>query len=168
MSAPGCAGPGTPALPALIAAHAAAIPFVAASRAGGRLSRLAIDYEVANPFTATHPASPLVSNLIVTRRGPKGTRNTLFNGRVTVRRPGDRAEQSMLDNETGFRAALDSTFGLTLPEADLTGTPEVVDRKGTRGATHSLRMVILGRHRRDEVARCQPGCRCGVLAAQGR
>jgi N-hydroxyarylamine O-acetyltransferase len=98
--------------------------------------RLSIDYEVANWFTATHPASPFVSHLIVARPGPSGTRNTLFNGRVTVRRPGDRVDRFKLDNEGEFQAALDGTFGLTLPAADLTAALEALDRKGTRSAAH--------------------------------
>jgi N-hydroxyarylamine O-acetyltransferase len=98
--------------------------------------RLSIDYEVANWFTATYPASPFVDNLIVTRPGPEGTRNTLFNDRVTVRRRGNLVDRSMLGDEADFRAALDSTFGLTLPDADLTGALLAMDRKGTRGTTH--------------------------------
>jgi N-hydroxyarylamine O-acetyltransferase len=98
--------------------------------------RLSIDYEVANWFTATHPASPFVSHLIVARPGPEGTRNTLFNGRVTVRRPGDRVDRFRLENESEFRATLDNTFGLTLPATDLTAALAALDRKGTRGVTH--------------------------------
>jgi N-hydroxyarylamine O-acetyltransferase len=97
--------------------------------------RLAIDYEVANWFTATHPASPFVSNLIVARPGPRGARNTLFNGRVTVRRPGERAERSVLD-DADFGRELEARFGLTLPDADVTAALDVLDRKGTRGAQH--------------------------------
>lgn len=98
--------------------------------------RLGVDYEVANWFTATHPASPFVSNLIVARPGPDGARNTLFNGRVTVRRRGDPAERSRLEHAADFRAALDGTFGLSLSDADLAQALETLDRKGTRGATH--------------------------------
>jgi N-hydroxyarylamine O-acetyltransferase len=98
-------------------------------------SRLAIDYEVANWFTATHPASPFVSNLIVALPGPDGTRNTLFNGRVTVRRPGEPAERYMLDDRD-FATTLEKRFGLVLADVDLTAALEVLGRKGTRGAGH--------------------------------
>ena len=98
--------------------------------------RLPVDYEVANWFTATHPASPFVNNLIVARPGPDRTRNTLFNDRMTVRRPGDRVDRFKLDNESEFQAALDGTFGLTLSDTDLAGALEALKRKGTRGATH--------------------------------
>jgi N-hydroxyarylamine O-acetyltransferase len=98
--------------------------------------RLAIDYEVANWFTATHPGSPFVNNLIVTRPGPQGTRSTLFNERVTVRRRGDPAERFRLDTEGDFQAAIETRFGLVLSGADLTAALAALDRKGTRGDTH--------------------------------
>jgi N-hydroxyarylamine O-acetyltransferase len=97
--------------------------------------RLAVDYEVANWFTATHPASPFVSNMIVARPGPGGTRNTLFNGRVTIRRPGEPAERYILDDRD-FAVALEKSFGLVLADVDLTAALDVLDRKGTRGAGH--------------------------------
>jgi N-hydroxyarylamine O-acetyltransferase len=98
--------------------------------------RLSVDYEVANWFTATHPASLFVNNLIVARPGPGRTRHTLFNGQVTVRRPGDRTERSRLADDADARGILESTFGLTLSDADLTDVLEALERKGTRGATH--------------------------------
>jgi N-hydroxyarylamine O-acetyltransferase len=98
--------------------------------------RLTVDYEVANWFTATHPASPFVGNMIVARPGPAGERNTLFNGRVTVRRPGNEAERFRLDNESDFQGTLGRVFGLTLSDADLVAALATLDRKGTRGATH--------------------------------
>jgi N-hydroxyarylamine O-acetyltransferase len=98
--------------------------------------RLSIDYEVANWFTATHPASPFVSNLIVARPGPGGIRQTLFNGRVSVRGPGNTVDRSKLENESAFQATLDSMFGLTLSGPDLAAALDALDRKGTRGVTH--------------------------------
>jgi N-hydroxyarylamine O-acetyltransferase len=99
-------------------------------------SRLPVDFEVANWFTATHPASPFVSHLIVARPGPDSTRHTLFNGRVTVRGPEGRVERFMLDRETDFPDALRTRFGLTLTGDDLAEALAVLDRKGTRGARH--------------------------------
>jgi N-hydroxyarylamine O-acetyltransferase len=99
------------------------------------LPRLAIDYEVANWFTATHPASPFVSNLIVARPGPGCTRGTLFNGRVTLRRPGGDADRRELDDAT-FASALRDGFGLDLPAEDVAAALAVLERKGTRGARH--------------------------------
>jgi N-hydroxyarylamine O-acetyltransferase len=97
--------------------------------------RLPIDYEVANWFTATHPASPFVSHMIVARPGPGGSRATLFNGRVTIRRPGEQAERFVLE-EASFSAALETRFGLTVTDADLMATLEILERKGTRGVQH--------------------------------
>lgn len=51
--------------------------------------RLETDYEIANWFTATHPNSLFVNNRIAARPSPGGVRNTLFNGRLTVRCPPD-------------------------------------------------------------------------------
>lgn len=97
---------------------------------------LDIDYDVGNWFAATHPASPFVSNMIVARPGPDGVRNTLFNGRLTIRRPPGGVARTMLDDPGAMAATLKETFGLTLPEADLTAALETLDRKGTRGAAH--------------------------------
>jgi N-hydroxyarylamine O-acetyltransferase len=98
--------------------------------------RLPIDYEVANWFTATHPGSPFVSNLIVARPGPNGVRNTLFNGRVNIRRPGDRVERSEPAGEAALREALDKTFGLKLSGSDLNAALAALDRHGNRGVGH--------------------------------
>jgi N-hydroxyarylamine O-acetyltransferase len=98
--------------------------------------RLDVDYEVANWFTATHPDSPFVGNLIVTRPGPDGTRHTLFNDRVTVRGKDGTAARSRLGSEADFRATLEVKFGLILSSSDLTRALEALDRNGTRDATH--------------------------------
>jgi N-hydroxyarylamine O-acetyltransferase len=98
--------------------------------------RLSIDYEVANWFTATYPTGVFVNNLIVARPGPERTRNTLFNGQVTIRRPGDRTTRSRLESEDDYQTALDKTFGLILAKADLTAALEALDRKDTRDAPH--------------------------------
>ena len=95
-----------------------------------------IDYEVSNWFTATHPRSPFVSNLVAARPGPDGTRHTFFNGRLSVRRPDQPTERFMLDDQATIAAALRDSFGLSLSGADLTEALAVLDRKGTRGVTH--------------------------------
>jgi len=98
--------------------------------------RLDIDFEVANWFAATHPASPFVNHLIVARPGRDGMRSTLFNGRITVRRRGDLVDRFKLDGGTDFQAVLESRFGLVLSGPDVGEALELLDRKGTRGATH--------------------------------
>ncbi|MSP00935.1 MAG: arylamine N-acetyltransferase [Acetobacteraceae bacterium] len=96
---------------------------------------LDVDYKVANWFTATHPASPFVSHLIVARPGADRARQTLFNGRLTTRQPPDRVERRMLEDEASLATVLRDTFGLTVSGEDLTATLAVLDRKGTRGTT---------------------------------
>jgi N-hydroxyarylamine O-acetyltransferase len=97
---------------------------------------LTVDYEVANWFTATHPASPFVSNLIVARPGPNGVRNTLFNGRLTVRRPPDHADRKLARDATELQQVLAGTFGLALSLTEVDAALGVLDRGGTRGMTH--------------------------------
>ena len=98
--------------------------------------RLDTDYEIANWFTATHPNSLFVNNLIAARPGPEGTRNTLFNRRLTVRRPADQVARRMLDGAAEYGQVLAGTFGLALPDAELRSVLEALDRKATRGAEH--------------------------------
>lgn len=98
--------------------------------------RLPVDYEVANWFTATHPASPFVGHLIAARPGPEGTRLTLFNSRTTIRRPGHPVERSVLENAASFAETLESAFGLVLDGDDMAQALAILDRKGTRQATH--------------------------------
>jgi N-hydroxyarylamine O-acetyltransferase len=99
-------------------------------------SRLDTDYEIANWFAATHPSSLFVNNLIAARPGPGGVRNTLFNGRLTVRRPPGQVTRRMLEGAAEYGEALADTFGLVLSGAELSAALEALDRKGTLGAVH--------------------------------
>ncbi len=92
-----------------------------------------IDYAVGNWYTATHPASLFVSNMIVARPGPDGERRALFNGRLTIRRAGVLLEQSMLADEASHAAALRDVLGLTLAEADLSAALAEMARRGSTG-----------------------------------
>ena len=98
--------------------------------------KLPIDFEVANWFTATHPASPFVSNAVASRPGPGGTRITVFNGRLTIRRPGAETERRMFDDEEDWLVSLAGLFGLPLPAEDVRETLAVLARHGTLGAVH--------------------------------
>ncbi len=100
--------------------------------------RLDMDYEVANWFTATHPKSPFVDNLIAARAAPDGSRHSFFNGRLSVRRPPDHVERRMLENDAEYAATLTGTFGLSLPSADFSALLDTLDRKITRGATNAF------------------------------
>lgn len=96
------------------------------------------DLEVANWFTATHPNSLFVRSLIAARPGQGGTRNTLFNGRFSVRRRSGEVERRILDDDAEYRAVLRDSFGLVLPEPDLKAALEALDRRGARDATHAI------------------------------
>jgi N-hydroxyarylamine O-acetyltransferase len=100
--------------------------------------RLDTDYEIANWFTATHPNSLFVNNLIAARPGPGGTRYSLFNERLTIRRPPDQVARRMLDGAAEYGEVLAGTFGLALSGAELSAALEALDRKGVRGAVHSF------------------------------
>ena len=94
------------------------------------------DFEVANWFTATHPASPFVSNLIVARPGPGGVRNTVFNGRVSVRRPGLSVERRISPDAADLRSVLAAAFGLDLDAGEVARALDMLDRRGTLHSTH--------------------------------
>lgn len=74
--------------------------------------QLAIDYELANWFTATHPNSPFRRNLMVTRVTPEA-RYALLDNRFTVRKPGGETEQHQLD-VAELEKALAEIFGLPI------------------------------------------------------
>lgn len=78
--------------------------------------QLDVDYEPANWFTATHPASPFRRSLIVARTTPAG-RQTLLNGRLTVRRPGGEIEKRARLDADGIERALAEVFSLPVEPA---------------------------------------------------
>ena len=96
-----------------------------------------VDYDVANWFCATHPASLFVSNMIAARPGPAGTRHTFFNGRLNVRLRDGSVERTDLASED-VAAALENSFGLVLSAEDLRSALDVVERLGRRGKTHPI------------------------------
>jgi arylamine N-acetyltransferase len=97
---------------------------------------LDIDCEVSNWFTGTHPSLPFVSCLIVARPGPGGARTTFFNGRLSIRRPPDHAERSIIDDAASYRAVLAEHFSLELDAAEAEAVLQALDRAGTRGMGH--------------------------------
>ena len=98
--------------------------------------RLDTDYEIANWFTATHPNSQFVNNLIAARPGPGGVRNTLFNGRLTVRCPPDQVTRRMLEGAAEYGEVLTDIFGLVLSGAELSAALGALDCKGRHDAVH--------------------------------
>jgi N-hydroxyarylamine O-acetyltransferase len=73
----------------------------------------AVDYEVANHFTATHPQSPFVRTLMVQRPEPE-RRLTLLNRRLIERLP-DRTLEIPLPDEEAVLNVLADRFGLYFP-----------------------------------------------------
>jgi N-hydroxyarylamine O-acetyltransferase len=62
------------------------------------LPRVDAEYEICNWFTASHPQSPYLNNLIAARPGPDRTRLTLFNSRFNIRYPSGEADRRTLNN----------------------------------------------------------------------
>ncbi len=82
----------------------------------------AVDYEVANHFTSTHPSSPFVSNLTVQRVRPD-RRSVLRNRSLTVRQP-DRSYTESLQDAQQLLALLKSEFDLRFPPGTRFRWPE--------------------------------------------
>jgi N-hydroxyarylamine O-acetyltransferase len=72
--------------------------------------QFAVDYELANYFASTHPASRFVQMLVVARPGD-GCRYSLSNREFGVRR-GDDVERRTLQDDPRLFAALERYFGL--------------------------------------------------------
>jgi N-hydroxyarylamine O-acetyltransferase len=80
--------------------------------------QFAIDYEVGNWFTATHPGSLFVKNLIVARPG-EACRLTLLNRSFAVRHLDGRTERRELPDLADYRTTLAEVFGLVLHDDEL-------------------------------------------------
>ncbi len=83
----------------------------------------AVDFEVGNYFTATHPASPFV-NRIMMRALTAGGRVTVMNRDVTVWH-GNEARATQLADRGALRALLRRYFGFDLPEIDQLRVPSI-------------------------------------------
>lgn len=96
------------------------------------------DYDVANWFTATHPDSLFVNNMIVARPGPDGTRHTFLNGRVNLRLPDGTVKRQDLDDDASIADVLLGTFGLPLAAGDIRSALNKLAHNGRRGAAHQF------------------------------
>jgi N-hydroxyarylamine O-acetyltransferase len=72
------------------------------------------DFEVGNWFTATHPRTRFVRNLVAARVVGQDRVN-LFNASLAVRRPDGAVEQRMLAGAAELRDVLEGEMGLELP-----------------------------------------------------
>jgi N-hydroxyarylamine O-acetyltransferase len=77
--------------------------------------QLAVDYELPNWFTATHPSSHFRHRLIVARTTPEA-RHSLLNARLTVRTPDGQVERRVLDAD-GIERVLRDVFDLPVEPA---------------------------------------------------
>jgi N-hydroxyarylamine O-acetyltransferase len=74
------------------------------------------DYEAANWYVSTHPASPFVSVLMATRITPH-ERHVLAGNHVRSHATGTVGTRRTLGSAADLRAELEGTFGIRLPEA---------------------------------------------------
>jgi N-hydroxyarylamine O-acetyltransferase len=83
-----------------------------------------IDFEMANHYTSTHPASPFVNRLMLRAYAADGAMVTVMNRDVTRRR-GGRAETATLADRAALRALLATDFGFDFPEAQHLAVPSI-------------------------------------------
>jgi N-hydroxyarylamine O-acetyltransferase len=100
------------------------------------LPRVDAEYEICNWFTASHPHSPYLNNLIAARPGPDRTRLTLFNSRFNIRHPSGEVDRRTVNGREEFREVLTKDFGLRLSEAELQTAVANMEQRGTRGPPH--------------------------------
>jgi N-hydroxyarylamine O-acetyltransferase len=84
-----------------------------------------VDYEMANHFTCTHPASPFVNMIMASAVKPDGRVNVM-NRDVTHLRAGQ-VSTAQLPDRAALRALLAEHFGFDLPEAETMRVPAVPD-----------------------------------------
>jgi N-hydroxyarylamine O-acetyltransferase len=100
------------------------------------LPRLDAEYAICNWFTATHPRSPHLNNLIAARPGPNRTRLTLFNSRLSVRYPSGEVDRRTISGSQAFGDVLTKDFGIRLSDSDLQTAVANMEQRGTSGAPH--------------------------------
>ena len=83
----------------------------------------AVDFEMGNHFTATHPASLFRNRVMASAVTPDGRVN-IMNRDVTVLSGGE-ASTSQLPDRAALRALLAQRFGIDLPEAETLRVPSV-------------------------------------------
>jgi N-hydroxyarylamine O-acetyltransferase len=94
------------------------------------------EYEITNWYTATHPDTPYQGNIIAAKPGPKGSRITMYNARVTVRNAEGNAEKRWLTTDTEFRNVLRGEFGLNISDPQIDKCVAIMKAKGTGDAPH--------------------------------
>lgn len=82
-----------------------------------------VDFELANHFIATHPASPFVNWIMLSAVTPDGVVNVM-NRDVTIMRGGE-AHRERLADRTALRRLLTEHFGFDLPEVENMTVPAI-------------------------------------------
>jgi len=100
------------------------------------LPRLDAEYAICNWFTATHPKSPHLNNLIAARPGPDRTRLTLYNQRLSIRYPSGEVDRRTISGNQAFRDVLATDFGIRLSDIDLQTAVTNMEQRGTSGAPY--------------------------------
>jgi N-hydroxyarylamine O-acetyltransferase len=100
------------------------------------LPRIDAEYAICNWFTATHPKSPHLNNLIAARPGPNRTRLTLYNSRLSVRYPSGEVDRRTISGSQAFGDVLTKDFGIRLSDFDLQTAVRNMEQRRTSGAPH--------------------------------
>ena len=82
-----------------------------------------VDFELANHWFSTHPASPMRQRLMLRAMTPHG-RVTVMNRDVTIRANG-KADVRRLEDRAELRRWLQDVFGFDLPEAESLRAPTI-------------------------------------------
>ena len=83
----------------------------------------AIDRELANWFTSTHPQSHFRNRLVAARAAPAGVRLALINSEFTIRHADGRAEKRSITTPDELLAILADHFDLHFPAGTRFGAP---------------------------------------------
>jgi N-hydroxyarylamine O-acetyltransferase len=83
----------------------------------------AIDREVANWFTSTHPDSHFKNRLVVARAAPGGERITLLNNTLTIRRANGEGVDRQIASPSELLEVLEEHFALSFPADTRFGPP---------------------------------------------
>jgi N-hydroxyarylamine O-acetyltransferase len=90
------------------------------------LPRVDAEYKICNWFTATHPQSPHLNNLIAAHP----------NSRFNVRYPSGEVDRRTISGRQAFRDVLTKDFAIRLSDFDLQTAVTNMEQRGTSGAPH--------------------------------
>ncbi len=93
-------------------------------------------YYILNWYTETHSDTPYQGNIIVARPGPNGSRQTMYNARVTTRNAEGGSHRRYLTKDSEFRDVLVDEFGLNLSNEEVRQCVAIMNKKGTGDNAH--------------------------------